>query len=133
MAGLGTARTPSQPYGRRLSSRVRSLKPEANWRLLKRRSRRRASELPALSCCLWRNLGERAPTWPFPALALCVSFTPGTQSQGLTAIVTAPFRFLEGEGGEDTAKILQTDIAEAVDIASAAKVSLRRKSSREAT
>uniref|UniRef100_A0A8C6QMA8 WD repeat-containing protein 46 n=1 Tax=Nannospalax galili TaxID=1026970 RepID=A0A8C6QMA8_NANGA len=34
--------------------------------------------------------------------------------------------FLEGEDGEDTAKILQTDIVEAVDIASAAKVSLRR-------
>lgn len=36
-----------------------------------------------------------------------------------------PFcRFLEGEDGEDTAKIRQADIVEAVDIASAAKVSL---------
>lgn len=34
-------------------------------------------------------------------------------------------RFLEGEDGEDTAKICQADIVEAVDIASAAKVSLR--------
>jgi U3 small nucleolar RNA-associated protein 7 len=32
---------------------------------------------------------------------------------------------LEGEDGEDTAKIRQADIVEAVDIASAAKVSLR--------
>lgn len=34
-------------------------------------------------------------------------------------------RFLEGEDGEDTAKIRQAEIVEAVDIASAAKVSLR--------
>lgn len=42
-----------------------------------------------------------------------------------TAAPTPTCRFLEGEDGEDTAKIRQADIVEAVDIASAAKVSLR--------
>lgn len=45
--------------------------------------------------------------------------------KSFTAALTLTCRFLEGEDGEDTAKILQTDIVEAVDIASAAKVSLR--------
>lgn len=42
-----------------------------------------------------------------------------------TAAPTLTCRFLEGEDGEDTAKIRQADIVEAVDIASAAKVSVR--------
>lgn len=45
--------------------------------------------------------------------------------KSFTAALTLTCRFLEGEHGEDTAKISQADIVEAVDIASAAKVSLR--------
>lgn len=52
------------------SSHIRRLKPEANSRRPKRRRKRRASGLPALSCCLQRNLGEWTPAWAFPLLSL---------------------------------------------------------------
>lgn len=77
-----------------------------------------------------RNLGEWALVWvasapaswdcPFSFLGWDTYFTLGN----LTAAPTLTCRFLEGEDGEDTAKICQADIVEAVDIASAAKVSL---------
>ena len=64
---------------------------------------------------------------PGPALWGC----PLSFSRWYTHFILGSFtanthsRFLEGEDGEDTAKIRQVDIVEAVDIASAAKVSLR--------
>lgn len=122
-----------QPCEHCRSSHIRCLKPEANLRWPKRRKKRRASELPVLSCCFPRNRGERTLTWAFPArpLGLCFPafefFCMPAPCLGHTVDLTVPCRFLEGEDGEDTAKILQTDIVEAVDIASAAKVSLRRE------
>lgn len=59
---------------------------------------------------------------PFLFSCWCTYFTLGSSS----AAPTLPCRFLEGDEGEDTAKIRQADIVEAVDIASAAKVSLGR-------
>lgn len=89
------------------------------------------SKLLVLSCCLLRNLGEWTLMWASPAPALWGShfsylcwythFILGSLNSSL--MLTC--RFLEGEDGEDTAKICQADIVEAVDIASAAKVSLR--------
>lgn len=75
-----------------------------------------------------RNLGEWAVTW--------ASVVPVFWDSFIFMLVhplhirkpycnTKTCRFLEGEDGENTAKILQADIMEAVDIASAAKVSLR--------
>lgn len=57
-----------QPCQQCYSSHIRSLKPKVNSRRPKRRRKRRASELPALSCCLQRNPGEWIPTWAFPVL-----------------------------------------------------------------
>lgn len=89
------------------------------------------SKLLVLSCCLLRNLGKWTLMWGSPASALWDSpfsflcwytdFILGS----FTATLTLTCSFLEGEDGEDTAKIRQADIVEAVDIASAAKVSLR--------
>lgn len=83
-------------------------------------------KLRVLSCCLPRNLGE----WPFQPLLYRTTLSHFivdtlTSLGNFTAAPTLTCRFLEGEDGEDTAKISQADIAEAVDIASAAKVSLR--------
>lgn len=56
------------------SSHIRRLKPEANSRRPKRRRKRRASGLPALSCCLQRNLGEWTPAWAFLSCLSGTSF-----------------------------------------------------------
>lgn len=70
------------------------------------------------------NLG--LPTSCFIGLSfLILMLVHSLHIRKLTAALTLTCRFLEGEDGEDTAKISQTDIVEAVDIASAAKVSRR--------
>lgn len=85
------------------------------------------SKLLVRSCCLLRNLGEWPLMWASPDTALLrdCPFSFLCWYTHFILALTLTCRFLEGEDGEDTAKILQADIVEAVDIASAAKVSLR--------
>lgn len=69
---------------------------------------------------MWASAGPAL--WGFSLSFSCWSTRCTFWSFIATPVLTP--RFLEGEDGEDTAKIRQADIVEAVDIASAAKVRL---------
>lgn len=98
-------------------------------RWLRLRKRKSVLKLLVLNYCLLRNPGKWTPMWASPGPALWgFSFSFSCWYThcifgSLTATLALTPRFLEGEDGEDTAKIRQADIVEAVDIASAAKVS----------